>query len=402
MFADEIRAGALETSDVLVVPGGGYGGMRAQIDSLGGEGATAVADFVGAGGLYIGSCAGAYDAASPAPAFQLLSPAQERMQLTSAQVWNENRLHWADLESPGVGVIRVRNQDPSHPIMGGLPEDFEMVHYNGPLFVGGTPLLSVQGITERFTAAEDFLDRDVPRPTMIERAADLSIAAAVTDHYGEGRVALFGGHPEFGFDPGPMREQQLPRQMLLNAVRWQASRRGSRTASISAGGVSAGPSPWREVETVGDAIRAELRGLSQRRLDRGWIEAPYAMSVFGLLPQAVWTAALATMGTLLDEIVALARDVEPQVLAFEPGREDRLDFGYRGVLPLLRHARHMLEKANATWNVDLGPPMSYEYAHIHDSPYHLVAASYLAAIGWITAAALLCQCPPGVIDTSVD
>src|SRR5262249_10197319 len=57
----EVRAGQLAAVDVFVMPGGGFRAMHGQIEPLGDGGCRAIADFVRAGGMYIGCCAGSYD-----------------------------------------------------------------------------------------------------------------------------------------------------------------------------------------------------------------------------------------------------------------------------------------------------------------------------------------------------
>jgi hypothetical protein len=43
------------------------------------------------------------------------------------------------------------------------------------------------------------------------------------------------------------------------------------------------------------------------------------------------------------------------------------------------------------WDVELGRPPADPYAFAWCSPFHLVAGSYLAAVGRVASAALLCQ-----------
>ena len=52
------------------MPGGGYLGMAGQLAPLGAAGCRAIREYVESGGMYIGSCAGAYDAATVSARFQ--------------------------------------------------------------------------------------------------------------------------------------------------------------------------------------------------------------------------------------------------------------------------------------------------------------------------------------------
>ena len=51
----------------------------------------------------------------------------------------------------------------------------------------------------------------------------------------------------------------------------------------------------------------------------------------------------------------------------------------------------MLDQTLATWDFDPGESSGNPYEHMLDSPYHLVAGSYLAAVGRVGGAALLCS-----------
>ncbi len=403
VFADEIQAGVLSAFDAFVIPGGGFEGMEGQIEPLGQDGAAAISAFVRSGGMYLGSCAGAYDAADVAPNFRRMCPAQPAMRLLPAQVWNENRDRWRGLESPGVGIIQVRNSSPAHPVMAGMPAEFEIVHYNGPIFAGAQPLLSVTASTEDFTASENFLVPAQGALQMMERAAEAGLSVAVAGEFGQGRAVLFGCHPEFGFSLGPMDDAQPPSRMIINALRWQAEAHATSAVEsptpLRSAMATASTDPKGQVASVIEGIRAEISALSRKSLDRPWLSARYAMSVFGKPAPVVWESAIASIPRLLDDIQEVAPFLPAAILNFEPPADWRTDFGYAGVLPLLTRAEEMLSQAHASWDDDLGPTTANPYAYIRTNPYHLVAGSYLAAIGHIAGAALLCRCPPGRLNS---
>ena len=87
--------------------------------------------------MYIGSCACSYDAAAVPQAFLDLVPAQAELRLVDARVWNDGASALGMIESPGIGELVARNTTPEHPVMTGVPAEFRITHYNGPLFVGG-------------------------------------------------------------------------------------------------------------------------------------------------------------------------------------------------------------------------------------------------------------------------
>src|SRR5919206_2653535 len=87
VFPCDILGGALAGFDVFVMPGGGYRAMFGQLEPLGTEGTRAITEYVCSGGMYLGSCAGSYSAATVSPSFIELCPAQAEMRLLDATVF---------------------------------------------------------------------------------------------------------------------------------------------------------------------------------------------------------------------------------------------------------------------------------------------------------------------------
>lgn len=393
VYPVDILDGALIGFDAFVMPGGGYRAMQGQIDPLGMAGARAIAEYVGGGGMYIGSCAGSYDAAVVAESFVKACPAQRAMQLLDARVWNEADTEWLGLQSPGVGVIRARTAAASHPVMDGVPERFEIAHYNGPLFQGADHLAVVEGGTERFTPAERFLGTG-GGPTLLDEAARLGVANIVAGERGAGRVVLFGSHPEFGFSLAMDDEHEPAARMLRNAIAWQFEATGAPErprvtlfTDLAQGAQDAHPA----IARLAGRLREGCAALRERRGTPRWLQPAYAMSVFGLSPEAIWAESLDAIERLADEVEARAGDVDPAVLAFRPPPAWKLDGGHHGVIALLEQASDMLDAAAAGWELDLGEPSPNPYAFLETSPYHLVAGSYLAAVGRVASAALQCR-----------
>ena len=94
-------------------------------------------------------------------------------------------------------------------------------------------------------------------------------------------------------------------------------------------------------------------------------------------------AAASQPGTKAGLTTAVQR-VERWLLDERPA-EWRQDGGYHGALALLRTATRMCEEAIERWDRELGPPAG-AYAYLHENPYHLVAGSYLAAVGCVAGA----------------
>jgi glutamine amidotransferase-like uncharacterized protein len=393
VFPSDIRDGALDAFDVFVMPGGGYRAMFGQIEPLGTDGAATIKSFVQSGGMYIGCCAGSYDAAKAGPSFLALCPAQAGMCLLEATVWNEEGEMWG-LRSPGIGVMRARTLATEHPVMAGMPATFEITHYNGPLFTDAEPLACVEQPTERFTPAERFLGPS-PGPTLVEQAAEANIANVVAGRLGDGRVVLFGSHPEFGFSL-TMDDEQEPTRMLRNAVDWQLSERDTaqrpqvrlftdRRPESDADGASA-----RVAELV-DRVHDRTASLRARDDSPKWLARDHAMSFFGHSPSEIWSQSLDSIDRLATDVERNAPSVDYRALTFRQPVEWELDGGYQGVEELLEQSVGLLSHALATWDIDPGAPSDNPYERMTTSPYHLVAGSYMAAVGRVTAAALLCE-----------
>jgi glutamine amidotransferase-like uncharacterized protein len=391
VFPDDIRAGALAGFDAFVMPGGGYRAMFGQIEPLGPEGARAIKDYVESGGLYIGCCAGSYDAATVAQSFLDLCPAQGEMCLLDATVWNEGGEEWG-LNSPGIGVLRAETVAADHPVMAGMPATFEIAHYNGPLFRGATPLARVVGRTDRFTAWEEMLG-ERPERTLVDDAAAAGVANIVAGAVGDGRVVLFGSHPEFGFSI-VMEDEQAPGLMLRNAVEWQLAesgapeRPGVELYSHRNPGDDADADPARVAE-LAVRLRELTARIRERGDDAGWLQPVHAMSFFGLSASEIWAQSLDAIDRLSAEVEQRAPHTEPRVLSFRAPSEWNLDGGYHGVVALLEQSVELLEQTLETWDFDPGETTS-PYQYMETSPYHLAAGSYLAASGRVAAAALIC------------
>jgi glutamine amidotransferase-like uncharacterized protein len=391
VFPADVLAGALEGFDAFLMPGGGYRAMFGQIEPLGTEGARALREYVESGGMYIGCCAGSYDAARVAESFLALCPAQGEMCLLEATVWNEGGEEWG-LRSPGIGVLRAETVAADHPVMAGMPASFEIAHYNGPLFEGAQPLARVAGRTDRFTAWEEMLD-ERPERALIDEAADAGVANIVAGPCGSGRVVLFGSHPEFGFSIA-MEDEQLPGRMLLNAIEWQLAESGA--PDRPAVELASGAEPREEdadparVAALAEQITERTAAIRDRGLDARWLQPAYAMSFFGLSPAEIWSQSLDAIDRLAADAAQRAPGVEPRTLGFRAPADWDLDGGFHGVVALLEQSVALLDEALATWDFDPGERTGEPYQHMTASPYHLVAGSYLAAIGRVGAAALLC------------
>ena len=395
VFATDILAGALSSFDAFVMPGGAYLAMQGQLEPLGAEGCRAIRQYVEDGGMYIGSCAGSYDAATVPPRFLELCPIQQELCLLDARVWNTGDSRFGVIQSPGIGQIRARNVDPDHPVMVGMPDEFLITHYNGPFFEGGHALARVLGGTDTFTAGENLLGAGAVA-LLVDRAAAAGVANIVAGRRGLGRVVLFGSHPEFGSSLS-LDDVSDSARMLLNAVAWQTAENG-RTDLPQVDVHAERSVRGDQVETdlaslpgLVEELTAACDRLQARTETAAWLDERYSMSMLGRPPRAIWADALRRIPELAAEAAQHASALRPDLISFRSPAEWAVDGGFYGVVPLMEQALAQLAQAETSWVETWPETPSDAYDHMLDSPYHLVAGSYLAAVGRVASAALLAR-----------
>jgi glutamine amidotransferase-like uncharacterized protein len=421
IFPDDILKGALANFDLLAVPGGGNRAMKGQLDPLGEAGCRAIAEFVREGGMYLGCCAGAFDASLVGPEFLQVCPQQRHMQMINAAVWNSGD-EWLGLNSPGVGVVRAKVAV-HHPVTFGLSGELAITHYNGPLYrlqqntvesaSDAAGLLTVVGTERDFTPSERFLGADPkPDPSLISRAIDFGAFNAVAGGYGKGRVVLFGSHPEMGLGLN-MDDWSSPARLLANAAFWQAtSRKGRAIATPARDDRAAAVSALHGLATALDRLdRVVTAAEALLRRDSSaapWLQERLAMSTFGMSGQEIWRRNLAgfqpskeMMRTTIAEIEARIAMAAPQpgetltarsraigqaleeldlAINYRTPAGWDIDVGYEGLLQHLERAEAMLLKADANFDKSF-PPDPNPYAYLGESPFHLTVGSYLSAAG---------------------
>ncbi|GEM_PF-2991137 len=240
---NDIRAGVLENYDLLVVPGDGSTGI---LSTLGADGGEKVEEFVRNGGGYVSSCAGSWAATIGALGWDV----SYNLQIINAKLWNviEGEGKFKKLY-PGIGVAVFRNINPEHPVMWGIPETFEMVWWQGPIFevVSGVlphasradGLVVNWNFTKYFTAAEYYTNLELQKEkgligTTVYNATIQGKPVVVSGTYGLGKVVLFGPHPEFKTDLVLNGFTYVPGRMPINAALWTTSS-GPYTLTIGGG-----------------------------------------------------------------------------------------------------------------------------------------------------------------------
>lgn len=425
----EIRQGILREFDIILFPGGGFQAMMGQLNPLGSEGARAIAAFVRQGGMYMGSCAGSFNAACVADAFLKVCPSQEALRLINARVWNDGD-QWVGLASPGVGLLEAENTDPDHPVMWGMPERFPLTHYNGPMFMpleepavpGASRARGISRFTgriEAFTPAERFLaPGEADEPFLYDRGVAAGAYTAIVGEVGLGRVALFGSHPEFGTSL-LLDDWGIAARMLANAVFWQSSCRPARrdlsdrpaVVSVGAGLPVARPQAAALERLIAglEELDRKVRGLQEAPVDGArWLQPDYSLSVFGLPPDRIWHEGLRAAREGLRESVAACRGLQEQtdaagthpavaaarraldaLLWYRRDEAWEQDIGFQGLFELVRLVGRQLDGALTNLSKSVPDPVGHPYQHFDVNPYHLAVGSYLSAMGNVGGIKLL-------------
>jgi hypothetical protein len=182
--AADIVGGALADRDVIVFPGGTGNG---QAKSLGEGGSDAVRTFAMKGGGVIGVCAGGYLLAEG------YNEGTNRLELINARLWDLD--NW----ERGEGFVTIR------PLGSDDAELLKIRFENAPVFEPGQKGLELPPYVSLAKFATDV----VPDPEGRESMAghDAIIAAP----YHDGRVVMFGPHPEL--TPGL-------EHLFQSALRW--------------------------------------------------------------------------------------------------------------------------------------------------------------------------------------
>lgn len=428
----DIRSDILDYFDVFIMPGGGFEAMPGQLLPLGEEGIQKIVSFVRKGGMYIGSCAGAYNAAITPKVFTDSYPLQIKMQMVNAKVWNEGiNTQWEGIESPGIGVIKVKNCIPSHPVLWNLPQEFELTHYNGPIFdlvnsykIEGASralgLLSWSGYTEDFTKSEEFLIAfSKERDFLADKAIAEGKYASVMGYLDEGKVLIFGCHPEFGLTL-MMDDIKEPIKLIANAILWHSSDSSKKLESNSFNEVylkkTWGNLLYKEdnllecVNAFLTEINNIINNLKNKQENPRWMSKEYSLSFFGKEPKEIWHTILNECENIIEDIEKINKETLALVQKYMKKYNDlefkslcrewyngilyerpyiwNQDFGYKGILALLKTSRDFFMKAYENYDTfDKKPNNPYEY--MLENPYHLAVGSYLSAAAALTSAKLL-------------
>ena len=430
----EVRNGKLKYYDALVVPGGGMRAMEGQLLPLGKQGVAEIQKFTRDGGMYMSSCAGSCNAAIMSDDFNELHPISADWELINAKIWNsagKDKVKWPGLIPPGIGVISARTVA-DHPVMWGMPETFDMMHYNGPIF-DLAPLYSVDGasnaigltswdkLTDRFTPSEQYFPSEKTARYAGELAAEQGKFGSVLGFLDQGKVVLFGSHPEFGFS-ALMDDIQLCGLMAVNALLWHSGTRKNARVDDDfhrdyhlARGMSIVRSPESNAELFACRI-SEVREYIARYKAAGekspeWLDIEKNISQFGKSPQEVWDEIYDALPEVLaqlekrfaanEEAAAKLRCKQSEAAAnlavewydaIHYKRDDawQQDYGYHGILKQLDIALDYFKQGEPYLETPRRRP-DMPYDDFDNNPYLLSAGLYISSAGSIGNALLIAE-----------
>ena len=189
---DDFKEGRLDHIDVLLVSGGD---TFAIADGLGRSGAEQLKNFIAAGGVYIGSCAGAY-----LPLKSSLAPLNQ-FNFATSRITNLARNLPVPQKMAEKFCTEYGCQYIFHPvrdtvmvkIVDGFScagDEIAVPLYGGPAMTASDDI-DVLGVYSGFTRKTEFLvDEDLAKETLMGKVA------IARKHFGNGELYLFGPHFE--------------------------------------------------------------------------------------------------------------------------------------------------------------------------------------------------------------
>jgi hypothetical protein len=190
--------------NLFVVPGGG-GKIPREYNAL-------LRDYVGGGGNYLGSCWGCAQALYP----------------SKVSYGSGNGAGIADAHNDeitrsfgalgGTGHIVLRNDAPDHPIMWDLPREIHNIYWNGPVMKPGKSSERLASFVN--VVADGFrFHSNNPEQRRLDAAEEEGKCLYLTSRRpGEGKVTVFGNHPEASNGVSPFRAHPMGYKAIYNAI----------------------------------------------------------------------------------------------------------------------------------------------------------------------------------------
>ncbi|MCH7725754.1 MAG: hypothetical protein IH991_04630 [Planctomycetes bacterium] len=262
--------------NLFVVPGGG-----GRIPSLYND---MLRSYVKEGGNYLGSCWGCAQALYPS---KVSYGSGNGAGIADA---HNNEVIRSFGALGGVGHITLKNDAPDHPIMWDQPDEIHNIYWNGPVMRPGKfskPLATLKSVV-----ANDFRfhsrEAKQRRQDVLE---DLGKCLYLTSQRpNEGKVTVFGNHPEASDGVNPFRAHPMGYKAVYNAILFSTAGRkgelelkelGAKRIAILDGKTNEGFESLAEL-AICKAVRAKanrLRILVAEKLKQGgrrWTEDQHA------------------------------------------------------------------------------------------------------------------------------
>lgn len=205
--------------NLFVVPGGG-GSIPLNYNEL-------LRNYVAGGGNYLGSCWGCAQALYP----------------SKVSYGSGNGAGIADAHNDeitrsfgalgGTGHIVLRNDAPDHPIMWDLPQEIHNIYWNGPVMKPGKLSHRLASLVN--VVADDFrFHSNNPKQRQIDAAEEQGKCLYLTSQRpGEGKVTVFGNHPEASNGVNPFDAHPMGYKAIYNAILFSTAD-PKRTISLAA------------------------------------------------------------------------------------------------------------------------------------------------------------------------
>lgn len=326
----EVAAGEIENYTIMM-SGGGGGALKANINrenlllaSMGVDGAKALSSFVSRGGAYFGCCGGSYIGTVIRDRFMnWWHPAKKYATMMNVEDWHISEASDSGFKSPGQGMFTAENSSPGNPAMFGLPETFECVHWNGPIWnileaaveKASTPAslvrfkdVSLDNFTpsEHFNASASLAELE---ETGVFEACKLNKTTMAQGYFGTGMVILSGSHPEMNpkFGSELKRDDLWDSSRILSNATMFAAAQGGRVETklkkfnrlmvpLEPQKPGATP-PVERIREVGSML-----GKETPTPDAPWLNPELYRLVYGLSPAEIYEKSLKELPELCDAV----------------------------------------------------------------------------------------------------
>jgi hypothetical protein len=412
---EQVKAGILEEYDIFAIPGDSW----PQTYSLGEVGCNKVKEFITNGGGLIASCAGGWTTAGQAP--NETWPQKSYLEVGRWYMWNVNTswpfASWGDkyYTPAGIGILTLDNENPDHPVMFGLPESFNITHWQGPMFkpvpvdriqwpeINETaftvewedqilsnpiPFASFSDWTVNFTFYEYYGDIEAQRSatqeeledTWLGRAIDEGILSIIGGYMGVGKVVVAGSHPELGRRLSLGDQIDLPSRIFANALLWEGSKPDFNPVSFPVEyGLEKTSELVESVEDLFDWIADNSPDLPTNLTSKNstfgksnqekWEELVALLpSVFDRLEDAIM-AAEDTLDELYEELEGL-NHIEEYLMSF-----DKTKFSVDEELNEVRELQERVIMAIRMYNEDINYIYPEEWTPADDTPPRVYAGA---------------------------